>query len=167
MKPTLLLTLIFAALACSHEHPLTDHEHTHDHDHPVGDHIHQAHPGHEHFGLFSLGLPYTYIMRVDPPPLIWGIPPIGVLTRRIGEGEYQHERIDFQFSRYPENFRITNLDLPWLNITPISGGLSGGTINKARVTTDCHDPGHTGYIAFRLSWDTGAADFVYKCPDAD
>ncbi len=157
-----LIPLLLLA-ACSYEH---DHEHTHDHDHPVEDHIHQAHPGHQHFGLFSLGLPYAYIMYVDPPPIIWGIPPIGVLTKRIGEGENQREPVYFQFSRHPENFWVEDLELPWLNITPIGGGgLEENKIHRARVYTDCQDPDHTGYVAFRLSWDTGSADFVYKCPD--
>lgn len=157
LSPLLLLPLLLLA-ACSYEH-----------DHPVGDHTHDHdHFGHQHFGLFSLGLPYTYIMHVDPPPIIWGIPPIGVLTKRIGEGENQREHVYFQFSRYPEDFWVEDLELPWLNITPIDGGgLSGGTINRARVYTDCQDPDHTGYVAFRLSWDTGFADFVYKCPEEE
>ena len=164
MKFLILLLLILLS-SCSHdhphEHPLADHghEHTHDHSHDLE---------HEHYSAFNLGLPFAYIMRVDPPPTQWGIPPIGVLTKRIGEGEYEHERVDFQFSRYPENFRVRDLDLPWLNITPVDGGgLSGGTINIVRVFTDCHDPDHTGYLAFRLSWDNGFADFVYKCPEED
>ena len=152
-----LIPLLLLA-ACSYEH-----------DHPVGDHTHDHdHAGHQHFGLFSLGLPYAYIMHVDPPPIFWGIPPIGVLTKRTGEGEYQREPIIFQFSRRPENFRVEDLDLPWLNITPIGGaGLEENRIIRASVYTDCQDPDHTGYIAFRLSWDTGSADFVYKCPGAD
>ena len=59
MKRLILLS------SCSHdhphEHPLADHghEHTHDHSHDLE---------HEHYSAFNLGLPYAYIIRVDPPP---------------------------------------------------------------------------------------------------
>ena len=151
-----------------HEHPLADHghEHTHDHSHDLE---------HEHYSAFNLGLPYAYIMRVDPPPTQWGIPPIGVLTKQIGENENAQEIVEIQFSRYPENYDVVDLHLPWLDTTPIgTKGLSSGTIHKAIITTRCHDPEHTGYIAFRAIWDTSHAlpastevDFVYKCPEED
>ena len=46
------LILLLLAAACGHEHP---HDHSHDLEH-------------EHYSAFNLGLPYAYIMRVDPPP---------------------------------------------------------------------------------------------------
>ena len=73
--------------------------------------------------------------------------------------------------RTPTSFASTRRRpaLPWLDTTPIgTKGLSSGTIHKAIITTRCHAPGHTGYIAFRATWDTGAeVDFVYKCPEED
>ena len=146
MKRLLILLLL---VACSHEHK---HEHV---IHGVIDDLNTA-----------------YIMRVDPSPTQWGIPPIGVLTKQIGENENAREIVEIQFSRYPENYDVVDLHLPWLDTTPIgTKGLSSGTIHKAIITTRCHDPEHTGYIAFRATWDTSHAlpastevDFVYKCP---
>lgn len=75
MKRLLVLLLL---AACSHEHPLTDHEH----DVPV----------HNHNDLFTLGLLTPYIASVDPPltdfiivDSSWDPPlarPFGYLTKR-------------------------------------------------------------------------------------
>ena len=40
-------------------------------------------------------------------------------------------------------------------------------LNRATVYTDCSDPAHTGYIAFRLDWDDGSARFYYQCSEAE
>ena len=147
MKYLLPLLLLPFLAACSHEHELE----------------------HEHYSLYTVGLPYSYITRVDPPLTEWGTPPIGVLTKRINETEI----VEIQFSRYVRNFDIVDLNLPWLNTTPVGTKGLSSHIDKAIITTGCDDPGHTGYIAFRVSWDTGdqldaraEVDFMYTCPDA-
>ena len=85
--------------------------------------------------------------------------------------EHEHYSAFNLGCRTPTSFASTRRRpaLPWLDTTPIgTKGLSSGTIHKAIITTRCHDPEHTGYIAFRATWDTGAeVDFVYKCPEED
>lgn len=146
MKYLLPLLLLPLLAACSHEHE------------------------HEHVSLYTAGLPYSYITRVDPPLTEWGTPPIGVLTKRIGEIEI----VEIQFSRYVHNFEVVDLNLPWLLTTPVGTKGLARHINKAIITTGCDDPAHSGYIAFRVSWDItigqretrAEVDFMYTCPDA-
>ena len=147
MKRLLILLLL---VACSHEHPLTDHQH----DLPV----------HDHSNLLTLGLPYTYIVSVDPPLSEYNIVPYGYLTKRLDDREIVY----MSFNRPVNDLSFDNLEYPHLNTTPVHHGGYEGTskISRAYVQTDCSDPDHTGYIAFRLGWgDTGSADFIYKCPE--
>ena len=53
----LILLLLIPLFACSHEPPLIDHDHQHEHDLP----------DHDHPYLFPRGLPFAYILSVDPP----------------------------------------------------------------------------------------------------
>ena len=152
MKRLILLLLLPLLAACSYEHE------------------------HEHYSLFTLGLPFAYIMRVDPPPTLWGNPPVGVLTKQTRVGEDMRETVEIRFNRYPRHYEVIDLNYPWLDTTPIDSHrphkvstiTNKQTAFTSTITTGCDDPGHTGFIAFRVSWDTGAeVDFVYKCPEED
>ena len=154
MKRLILLLLLPLLAACSYEH---EHEH-------------------EHYSLFTLGLPFAYIMRVNPPPTLWGNPPVGVLTKQTRVGEDMRETVEIRFNRYPRHYEVIDLNYPWLDTTPIDSHrphkvstiTNKQTAFTSTITTGCDDPGHTGFIAFRVSWDTGAeVDFVYKCPEED
>lgn len=165
--PTLIIFATLALIAsaafagCSHDHPLTDHHHDHEHEYTL--------PVHDHNNLFTLGLPYTYIVSVDPPLSEYNIVPTGYLTNRL----YGKEIVYIRFNRPAENLMFTNVEYPHLYTTRVSGvGYEENRIYRASVRTDCSDPEHTGYIAFRITWDTGSgdtgtADFIYKCPEEE
>ena len=166
----LILLLLIPLFACSHEHPLTDHQH--DHEHPLNDHDHQHEHGlseHEHHLLFPQGLPFTYILSVDPPLAGPGVHKFGVLTRT----EHDMQPVYIDFSTEPKNLTLTDIYYPGEHSTPVEHvGLSishssWAYINRARVWTDCSDPEHEGYIAFRIDWDTGSARFYYRCPEEE
>ena len=159
MKPLILLLLI-PLLACSREH-----DHTHDHEHPFMGHDHRHEhdiPNHNH--LFPLGLPFTYIVSVYPPPTVPGYPPFGFLK---GPNYDHNGTVIIEFSGPPENLNLTNIDYPHYDSTPVTGwGVRRSTyFNQAKVYSDCSDPEHTGYIAFQLEWDDGLARFYYKCEE--
>ena len=174
MKLLILLFLILL-VACSHEHDHThDREHplighTHAHDHPLMSHTHDDYHEHDvphHDHLNPLGLPFTYITRVDPPIDVPGVPPFGFLKSR--NHDYKG-LVTINFSGPPWNLTLTNIDYPNEDATPVTGwGVKRGNyLNRATVYTDCGDPEHTGYIAFRLEWDPGFADFYYQCPEEE
>ena len=155
MKYLLPLLLLSLLAACSHEHE------------------------HEHYDLFTLGWPRAYIMRVDPAPTmaptLWGLPPVGVLTKKTRVGDEMRETVELQFSRHPRLYEVEDINHPFLDSTPIDPPHlfspyppdEKQEVYTSTITTGCDDPGHTGYIAFQVSWDTGAkVNFVYKCPDA-
>lgn len=158
MKRLLVLLLL---VACSHEHPLTDHQHDHNHEFELADHNH-------HYP-FPDGLPFAYILNVDPPLAGPGVHKFGVLTRI----EHDMHLVYIDFSKPPENLTLTDIFYPGKHSTPVKHvGLSISHsslayVNRARVWTDCSDPEHEGYIAFRLDWDTGSARFYYRCPDEE
>ena len=171
----LLLLLILPILACSHEHPLTEHQHhhTHDHEHSLNDHEHQHEhglPEHDHRLLFPQGLPFTYILSVDPSLAGPGYVKFGVLTTT--EDDRQVVYIDF--SKEPRNLTLTDINYPGKPSTPVdSWGLSirydshSEYVNQSRVWTDCSDSEHEGNIAWRFDWDTGFAEFRYSCPEEE
>ena len=155
----LILFLLILLSSCSHEH---QHEHQH-----------------EHYDLFTLGWPHAYIMRVDPAPImartLWGLPPLGVLTKKTRVGDKMRETVELQFSRHPRYYEVVDINLPFFDGTPIDPPHlfslyppdEKQEVYTYKITTGCDDPGHTGYIAFRVSWEDGAdVPFVYKCPDA-
>lgn len=165
----LLFSLIACALVlagCSHDHPLTDHQH--------------EVPVHNHNDLFTLGLLTPYIVSVDPPltdfvnvnsgfdePITM---PFGYLTKRVDGREVVYIRL----SSWISSQWFDNLEYPDLNTTPVNYGGSEGKnlLQRLYIQTDCGDPDHTGYIAFRFGWGRnkilmGSADFVYKCPEEE
>ena len=158
----LILLLLLPLLACSHEHPLTDHQHDHNHEYELADH--------DHHYPFPDGLPFAYILSVDPPLTGPGYAKFGVLRKRWNGTEQAEEVVYIDFSKPPENLDIY---YPGEHSTPVEHvGLSISHsslayINRARVWTDCSDPEHEGYIAFRLDWDTGSARFYYSCPEEE
>ena len=157
----LILLLLLPLLACSHEHPLTDRQHDHNHEYELADHNH-------HYP-FPDGLPFAYILSVDPPLAGPGVHKFGVLTRT----EHDMQPVYIDFSTDPKNFTFTNIYYPGEHSTPVEhvdlsiSHSSWAHINRARVWTDCSDPEHEGYIAFRLDWDTGSARFFYSCPEEE
>lgn len=157
---SLLLLLILPILACE-DYATVDH--THDHAHPLIDHEHDV-PPHDH--LNPLGLSSTYITRVDPPIEVPGFPPFGYLK------SHNHDYkglVTIKFSDPPWNLTLTNIDYPYEKSTPVTGwGVRRGNyLNVVTAYTDCSDPEHTGYIAFRLDWDDGSARFYYQCPEVE
>ena len=155
----LILLLLLPLCACSHEHPLTDHTHE------LPDHTHELDvPHHDH--LNSLGLPFTYITRVDPPIEVPGFPPFGYLKSR--NHDYKG-LVTINFSGPPWSLTLTNIDYPNEDATPVTdwGVRREKYLNRATVYMDCSDPEYTGYNAFRLEWDPGFADFYYQCPEEE
>ena len=154
MKPLILLFLI-PLVACSHEHPLADHEHDPQFKYPEM-------------------LNFAYIADIDPP-LTGDIPPKrGVLTKNVTRGGREVQRVTITFSKEFEDLTITDVYDPrgYRTTRVDSRGYQikhdiNSYINEAWITTDCNDPEHTGYIAVRLDWKTGSATLLYRCPDAE
>ena len=152
---SLLLLLLLPLLACGHEHPLTDHEHDPQFKYPEM-------------------LNFAYIVDIDPP-LTGEIPPKrGVLKKNVTRGGREVQRVTINFSKEFEDLTITDIRDPagYRTTRVDSRGYTikhdiYSYINQARLTTDCSDPEHTGYIAVRLDWDTGSARLLYRCPDAE
>ena len=160
----LILLLILSLYACSHEH-----DHAHEHENLLMSRTHDDYHEHDvphHDHLNPLGLPFTYITRVDPPIEVAGFPPFGYLKSR--NHDYKGS-VTINFSGPPWNLTLTNIDYPNEDATPVKGwGVRREKyLNRATVYTDCGDPEHTGYIAFRLEWDPGFADFYYQCPEEE
>ena len=159
----LILLLLIPLFACSHEPPLIDHDHQHEHD--LLDHDHPY--------LFPRGLPFAYILSVDPPLTGRGAWKTGVLRKSRYEIEGAPEEVTIDFSKEPQNLTLTNILHPSAHSTPVdSWSLSISHselahVNRARVWTHCSDPEHEGAIAFRLDWDTGLARFYYRCPEEE
>lgn len=163
MKPLILLFLI-PLCACSREH-----DHAHEHEHPLMSHTHDDYHEHDvphHDHLNPLGLPFTYITRVDPPIEVPGFPPFGYLKSR--NHDYKG-LVTINFSDPPWDLTLTNIDYPNEDATPVTdwGVRREKYLNRATVYSDCSDPEHTGYIAFRLEWDPGFADFYYQCTEEE
>lgn len=165
------LLILLVLVACGHEHPLTEHQHDHTHDH---DHQHEhGLPDHDHHYLFPQGLPFAYILSVDPPLYGPGAWKSGVLRKSRYEIEGAPEVVYIEFSKEPKNLTLTDIFYPGEESTPVdSWGLlirysDWEYTNRARVYTNCSDPEHEGFIAFRLDWDTGSAHLYYQCPEEE
>jgi hypothetical protein len=120
--------------------------------------------------LFPQGLPFTYILSVDPPLTGPGYAKFGVLTTTKDDRQVVY----IDFSKEPKNLTLTDINYPGKPSTPVdSWGLSirydshSEYVNQARVWSDCSDPEHEGNIAWRFDWDTGFAEFHYSCPEEE
>ena len=165
----LILILLLPVLACE-DYATVDH--THDHRHPLIGHDHQHEhglPDHDRPYLFPEGLPFAYIVSVDPPLTTHGVRRGGVLTRQ----HYNWQEVVIDFSKPPMNLTLTDIYYPGKHTTPVDhwdwfmGYRDGAYVNRASVYTYCDDVEHEGAIAFRLDWDTGLARLYYRCPDEE
>ncbi len=157
MKRLIMLLLILLS-SCSHDHP---------HEHLLADHGHEH--THDHTYMFPDGLPFTYILSVDPPLTAPGVRKSGVLTRR----HYDWQEVVIDFSKPPMNLTLADIYYPGKHTTPVDhwdwfiGNRDGAYVNRASVYTFCEDVEHEGAIAFRFDWDTGSARLYYRCPDEE
>ena len=160
MRISMFLLIFLTLLACSHEHPLTDHQHDHTHDHDLPD----------QWFKYPHTLPFTYIVDINPPMTGEGVPKIGFLTANTRTRQV----VTIDFSRPPQGLTITDVPDPaGFAVTPLesTGSMTHRdavtNINRVWLYTDCSDPEHAGGIAVQLEWDTGSALLRYLCPEEE
>ena len=156
----LILLLLLPLFACSHEHPLQEHQHYDTHDDDVPD----------QWFKYPDTLPFTYIVDIHPPMTGASGLKIGYLTDKVGTDHV----VTVDFSRPPQGLSISDVQDPaGYASTPIKS--TGYTIHRDRVTninqyriyTDCSAPEHEGFISVQLKWDTGSVILRYLCPKED
>ena len=151
----LLLLLILPILACSHEHPLTDHQHDHEHtlithEHSLADHTHD---------------PVAY----PAAKLIFDDPGIGVTDRQpigIGRLTYDGQQwILVVFSQPPIGLTVTDVPDPDGRPTiPISRWhVEKRSLKILTYCTDAAAKAGVGGIAVQLKWHSGGALLRYAC----
>ena len=155
MKRLIILLLLLPLLACSHEHPLTDHQHDHEHtliahEHGLADHTHD---------------PVDYATA----KLIWDDPGISVSDRQpIGIGTLTYDGpqwILVVFSQPPIGLTVTDVPDPDGRPTiPISRWYLEK--RSLKILTYCtEETAQAGFagIAVQLNWHSGGALLRYAC----
>lgn len=151
----LILLLLLPLFACSHEHPLTDHQHDHEHtliphEHSLADHTHD---------------PVEY----PNAQLIWEDPWIGVTDRQpIGIGKLTYDGSQWilvLFSEPPIGLTVT--DVPDPDGRPTIPILRWYVEKRSlKILTYCTEEtaqAGIGGIAVQLKWHSGGALLRYAC----
>ncbi len=148
----LLLLLILPILACSHEHPPTEHQHNLP----------------DQWFKYPDTLPFTYIVDINPPMRGASDLKLGLLTSSTRTKQV----VTVDFSRPPQGLTINDVPDPaGFAVTPIdsTGRMTHRdvvtNINRVWLYTDCSDPEHAGAIAVKLEWATGSVLLRYLCPE--
>ena len=148
MTRILLVLLCFTLLACSHDHPLTDHQH--DHEHPLIAHDPVAYPD-------------AQIIWENPGQSVSDKQPIG-----IGKLTYEGlQQVWVLFSEPPIGLTVTDVPDPDGRSTiPISGWrLEERTLKISTYCTEETAAAGGGGFAVRLQWYSGGALIRYACAD--
>ena len=162
----LILLLLLPLLACSHEHPLTDHQHDHEHthEHTLIAHEHNL-TDHEHDLAEHTHDPVEY----PTAKLIFDDPGIGVTDKQpigIGKLTYDGQQwILVVFSQPPIGLTITDVPDPDGRPTiPISRWYVEK--RSLKILTYCTEEtaqAGIGGIAVQLKWHSGGALLRYAC----
>ena len=156
MKPFYIF-LLLTLLACSHDHPLTDHQH--DHEHPLIAHEYSL-INHTHD---PVAYPDAQIIWEDPGQSVSDKQPIG-----IGKLTYEGlQQVWVLFSEPPIGLTVTDVPDPNGRSTiPISGWrLEGRTLKISTYCTEETAAAGGGGFAVRLQWPSGGALLRYACAD--
>ena len=161
----LILLLLIPLFACSHEHPLTDHQHDHEHtliahEHNLTDHEHDL-AEHTHD---PAAYPGAYIVWEDTELVYTDKDDFGIGELDPFGGRYA---INFIFSKPPIGLTVTNVPDPYgLPTIPINGW---ALVDRSlAILTRCSQDmaragGHN--LAVQLDWHSGGKLVRYACPD--
>ncbi len=157
MKRLILLLLL---AACSHEHPLTDHQHEHTHEHTLIAHDHNL-ADHDHDPIAP---PEVHIIWEDPAQVSSDIEPFGIGELEPFGGTHVAQ---VWFSQHPIGLTVKNVPDPYDRPTiPINGWFLGN--RRLKIFTHCsQDTARAGghNIAVQLNWHNGGVLLRYACPD--
>ena len=162
MTRILLVLLCFTLLACSHDHPLKDHQYEYqlpDHEHPLIAHEHSL-INHTHE---PVAYPNAKIIWEDPGQSVSDKQPIG-----IGKLTYEGlQQVWVLFSEPPTGLTVTDVPDPDGRSTiPISGWrLEERTLKISTYCTEETAAAGGGGFAVRLQWHSGGALLRYACAD--
>ena len=153
----LILLLLIPLFACSHERPLTDHQHDHEHtliphEHSLADHTHDS-------------------VEYPAANLIWDAPGVVVSDRQpIGIGRLTYDgaqQVWVVFSEPPIDLTVTDVPDPdnRPTIPILKWYLERRTLKIWTYCTNKTANAGFGGIAVRLQWHSGGALLRYACGD--
>ena len=154
MKPFFIF-LLLPLLACSHEHPLTDHQHDHEHtliahEHGLADHTHAP-----------VEYPAAHIILTEPWTAATDKQPIGIGNLTYEGGQW----ILVVFSQPPIGLTVTDVPDPDGRPTiPISEWrVEKRSLKILTYCTEETAQAGIGGIAVKLKWHSGGALLRYAC----